>query len=270
MKLLKIDNKLVVINYTTGGVYDITNNLTSQIIKQIIGDNNRFAILTTLGVYFLHCYDQNNFTLDNLTNKVELTVPISNIKFIVGTNGMHYCSNDIGITTNSNEVFLCKITDNIFKSIGYMFKLENDVIAVSNKWFGYIYKLESNPKKNLQVIFTDTNNSGNKYVVGEYNWDYKNVELCIIDTLPTKFVTPQEFIAGDYQIYYDWINSSYKMDFKDCHKNDNCVITETWPLMDRVGHPHYYMEYIEQLVTIFVYQQKLKFPLSIILNSNHK
>ena len=263
MKLLKIDHKLLVLHLATATTYNITDNLTiNNTIKQIIGDYDRFAILTPTHVYYLH--HDNDFKLVDITEEIKWKILIGNIKFIVGADNRRIDRCDIGIITNSNECFLCKIKGNTFKSIKYIFKPEHNIVAVSSDLFGYVYKLDNNTKKNLQMVSTNINNDDNKYVVGEYDYYGEIYEYCIIDGLPTTFMSPQEFILNGYLVYYDWDIGLYKKRFNSLHVdnyfsdnykivlNDQTKVVEyhaickTSTIIHHIGYSYYHVDNLEQ------------------------
>ena len=177
--LLKVDNKLIIISlhltHGTGYTCNITDDLTDQVIRKVILNNDRAMILTETKLYYL--YEANGFKLVDVTKDVASTVNISDITFITNSHSM---MEHFGIYTTQGAAYHCKIKNHMLKSIKFAFNFGNkDIVAVSNRDFGYIYRKD------------------NKYIVEEYSCIKEIKHIGTLDELPTDFTTPDRFLCGN-------------------------------------------------------------------------
>ena len=178
--LLLVDKNLIAVCISPFCVFDITKQLPNQIIKSIVFDYHRFAILTTTNLYYLHVSDK--FELVDLTDDVTPFVSIDEIKFISNSRNDHH---NIGIFTTYNEAVSCDIRDNTFRTVKQMVQTPGkDIVAVPNKGMGYIYKKDE------------------KYIVEQFNIYHNTIEVCTFDELPTQFISPREFLFGNTLMKY--------------------------------------------------------------------
>ena len=181
MNLLKVDNKLIAIQISTLLSFNISDHLANQTIRKIILNNQRLAILTSIGIYYL--YVSTDFVLVNITNHFKSVLDISNIKFLVN---YAHCSDNISIITNDNGVYTCVIDYDEVEEVGYRFHFEGkDIIAVSNEDFGYVYK------------------KNNKYVIKGRSYYDNVIKVHSLDGLPTKFFGYLQFVYDNKILDYD-------------------------------------------------------------------
>ena len=214
MKLLKVDNKLIALHLKSANVYNITDNVNYS-IKQIIFNKYRFVILTSTKLYILG-RKQNNFNLVDLTDDINPTTNINNIKFVANSHEKYNHLYYFAIITTSNNLFVCRIQKYSGKFKSMELKLKNDgkdIVAVSNINLGYIYK-----------------QSDGTYNVAEYSHIVD--ELCTIPTLPTNYVYQHMFLFGTKLQYRSQLRKSLKTIHKDVRHvynsiyyctNDNCI-----------------------------------------------
>ena len=181
LNLLNVDNKLIALQLRPLRIFSITDNLPNQTIKQIVFNNNRFAILTTTRLYYL--YVKTKFELVDLTANIRLTVDIKDITFISNSNND---KDNIGIFTKQEEVFTCEIVNDNFYLIKHIFHFaDKNIVAISNNEMGYIHK------------------RNDKYIVEQFNCFHRVVDMSIFDKLPTQFITPKEFLLGNVLVHHE-------------------------------------------------------------------
>ena len=187
MKLLKIDNKLVSLHLASANTYNITDNVPNHTIKQIVFYDYRFVILTTTKLYNL-VYTYNNFKLIDLTD--HLKINIDEIKFVVNSYSVCFHPHYIGIITH-NDVLICKTKKcGMFRELKLLSKDVGNVVAVSNKFFGLICKINDGE---YNIIKCDINCELNT--------------LYTLNKLPTTFLSPCLFLYDNkLQIYCDTSN----------------------------------------------------------------
>ena len=207
MNLLKIDNKLVALSTKSSQVYNITDNLIKHTIRKVILNNDRLAILTTTNLYYLYKLD--DFILVDITDSLKSMVDINDIKFIV--NHSAGCNN-INIITTCDRVFTCNVKDHKVTKVKNVFKLHDDVIAVSDQGFGYIY---------MDYV--------KRYVVEECTSDNMLVQTCTLTRLPSNFITPYTFVYGKALIKNDPPKSSLIK-----AKNIHCAYNEYYYTKDNL------------------------------------
>ena len=183
MKLLKVDNKLIALHLRSSETYTITDHIAEHTIKKITFTNLRFAILTSSKLYCLY-YSQDKFKLCDLTNDINMTVNVDDIKFVTGMRA-EYGSYVMGIITTSNKVYMCTILDGKYNRIKLIASLDKNVVAVSNNNLGYMYE-----------------NGNGEYVEGYLNDAIHEDNIYTSTSLPTNFLHPGLLIYGNQCMIY--------------------------------------------------------------------
>ena len=229
--LLTIDNKLMAIRWIPFGIYNISNHLSNHIIKKIIFNKNRFAILTTTHLYCLYSqvrpthpksspnfsdelYIKDGFDLVDITGYIKSVTSIDDIKFITNTSSY---SHNICIITHTNLSFMYEFKHGL--SIGQLPSIQHgDILAVSDNDMGYIYQ----------------NNS--KYTVGYYTSTQlfaKNIQVCTLTELPTKFMTPEIMLFGNQLVEYSR-DTSTNNKTKTTYKNISHIYNKKYVVKDNL------------------------------------
>ena len=181
--LLRIDNKFVIVTFEPFTILNISDLLVNHTIRKIVFNDYRVVILTTTNLYYLvfkskdSVDDIKDHKLVDITENIKQTVNVNDILFVTNS---YDATNNIGIIVTNGKLYFCQIDDHRFVAITCVntFK-NNDVVAISDKGFGYIQKV------------------GEKCSIGILNWEMRFVEIYIVDRLPTKFASPSVILCDD-------------------------------------------------------------------------
>ena len=202
MNLLKIDNKLIAVCTKSLTSYNITDNLDGHIIRKIIVNSYRMVILTVTNLYYLYVTDE--FVLVDVTECVFPYIS-GNIQFIVNYDAIF---NNIVIITDDDVVYVCETYIHKVTPMKLISKLEGkQIVAVSNKQFSYIYKC----------------NDG--YIMDRYNSWGQIVQHCVLDGIPSNFLTPFQYLHNNAIFKYRSYNEPIDVirDVSHMYNEDYCV-----------------------------------------------
>lgn len=217
ISLLKVDNKLIIVNSLQLIITSITDNLPGQVIRKIIFNDTRFVILTTTKLYYV--YNNNGYNFVDITNNIKQVIDIDNITFI--TNSYYnYGYQSFSIFTNLGDVLYYEVNNHVMRITRPLFTTGNEnVVAISNEGVGYIHI------------------HNNKYHVKRFSWLSDVYQICTLNKLPKMFPTSTTVLCNNKLVEHN-PGVSRTIDDDICHMYNNQCYAKNGDIYEVVSGGH--------------------------------